>query len=292
MTPQKLNDAVECYLKMRHLVEQQGRNLGPNLQVTLAQTEHWGATQVWQQIWWLFFFSGMTERTARPRADDARAGGWFNNFATFANANTQASHPWHVVKTCGPKGGIVFKPGGPEVERFCSKRGRYSKMPYRTGAKVIYRVNQLADFFMKMQVATTISGRSFINELAGGDAHAPDAIDKALINLTPVTGPITAVHCLSDLGFQCSKPDLWMSRIASWCGWTPNHSPDDIIYNRRDGWNALWSACLEIAIAANGKLPTPEHNPLRAFDWYVANYGMIYRPENCPCNSIVPKNQS
>ena len=290
MTPQQIDYAVECYLRIRLLVQAANGGPGTSVQVTLTQTEIWSATQVWQQIWWLFFFSGMATRTAAPRAAAARAGGWFNNFATFVNGNAQASHPWHAAKTCGPQGGLAFKPCGAQVKLFCSKNAPYSAMPYRTGAKVVYRTNQLADFFTAIDTTAARSGRSFIHELAGGDAHNPNALEIALSKLIPITGPITAVHCLSDLGFQCSKPDIWMCRMASWCGWTPEHTSEDLMHNRRNGWGVLWAACLKIALAANDTLH--ECNPLRAFDWYVANFCMIHRPKSCPCNQIMGADRS
>ena len=288
MTTQELAKAVSCYLQMRQLV--QAKNGGPDaaVQITLDQTVSWQASQVWQKVWWLFFFSGMTTRTAAPRAAAARAGGWFENFSVFANGNSQATHPWHVTRSRGPKGGCVFQPVGAQAKFFCARIEPYSSMPFKTGAKVLYRVNKLADFFTAIDFAARSAGRPFVHFLAGGDAYSPNALSNALAALSPATGPITAVHCLSYLGFQCCKPDIWMCRIASYCGWVPSFTLEDLLGNRRTSWQALWETCLQIANAANITLGVP--NPLREFDWYVANYCMIYRPQGCPCDQLVGRN--
>jgi hypothetical protein len=262
---------------------------GPNseLGVSLKDTRTWPATRVWQQIWWLFFYSGMKTAFAHPRAQAARKAGWFDSFAVFAEANSQREHAWHVQQHRTHKGGQTYRALGAEAKAFCARTDSYSSMPYRTGARVVHRINRLADFFTALKTAAQVSGRSFVDELAGGDALAPNALDIALANLEPTTGPITALHCLSDLGFPCHKPDIWMCRIASWCCWTPGYSPEDLIKNRRGGWLALRTACQTIAAASVSTGAVSEPNPLRALDWYVANYGMLTRPTNCPCASLV-----
>jgi len=287
MTPQQITAAVSCYVQMRRVVTAVNGGPNPAVSVSLSCTTTWSATQVWQRIWWLFFYSGMKTKFAHPRAQAAIKGGWFNNFSVFATANTQPGHAGHVKQHQTSKGGQTFKAVGADAQTFCARTNAYATMPYRTGARVVHRINRLAVFFTALEAAARLSGRSVVDELAGGNALAQNALDIAFAKLEPVTGPITALHCLSDLGFPCHKPDIWMCQIASWCGWTPGYSPDDLIKNRRGGWLALRTASQAIAAASVATGAVSDPNPLRALDWYVANYGMLKKPTTCPCSTLL-----
>lgn len=296
MTPTQLTAAVRCYISMRNSVTQADKTPDAGINVLLSQTRNWTAAQVWGQLWPLFFYSGMKERFATPRVRAAVTGGWFDDFAVLAAAIHDPAHPWHVREmkttkmiTTGKRQGkfhafLSYTAVGQDVRSFCNRDGIYSRMPYKTGAKVVYRISELAEFFSELNTSASAVGVSVIDQLAGGDATAPNALGIAFNRLRPVTGPITALHGLSDLGFLCHKPDIWMCRIASWCGWTPGYSPDDLLNDRRDGWRVLREACLAIAQEAQRQGGISDPNPLRAFDWYVANYGMQFKPTACPCN--------
>jgi hypothetical protein len=278
MMPRQLTAAVRCYLGMRRVVIATiGEPAG--IDISLSQSTKWPAAQVWCQIWWLFFYSGMRREFADPRAQAAIKGGWFNDFLVFATANAEPGHTWHVKPL-----GRSFKTIGKDAQSFCARTGAYATMPYRTGARVVHRINRLAEFFSNLDTAARHAGRSIVDELAGGNARGDNALDIAFAKLGAVTGPITALHILSDLGFACHKPDVWMCRIASWCGWTPGYSPDDLMKNRRGGWSVLRAACQDIAAAAVATGTVSDANPLRALDWYVANYGMLKRPTRCHCD--------
>jgi hypothetical protein len=291
MTPHQIAQAVSCYVAMRRVVIAATGGPNPELGVSLKDTRKWSPTRVWQQIWWLFFYSGMKTAFAHPRALAARKAGWFDSFAVFAAANSQRKHAWHVQQHRTHKGGQTYTALGAEAKAFCAGTDAYSSMPYRTGARVVHRINRLAEFFTALTAAAEVSGRSVIHELAGGNALASNALDIAIDNLEPVTGPITAQHCLSALGFPCVKSDIWLCRIASWCGWTPGYSPEDLINNRRHGWLVLRTVCQTIAAASVSSGAVAEPNPLRAVDWYVANYGMLKSPTTCPCSALVARPQ-
>ena len=297
MTPTQLTSAVRCYVSMRRSVSEAGRTPGAGINVLLAHARDWPSAQVWSQLWPLFFYSGMKEAFATPRVRATAAGSWFDDFSVLATAIRDPAHPWHVVEkkttktiTKGKRQGKVhaslsYTAVGTDVRAFCSRAGIYSSMPHRTGAKVVYRISELAAFFATLNTSASAAGVSIVDQLAGGDAAAPNALETAFDRLRPVTGPITALHGLSDLGFPCHKPDIWMCRIASWCGWTPGYSPEDLFKNRRDGWRVLREACLAIAQEAQRGGEIADLNPLRALDWYVANYGMQFNPTACPCTA-------
>lgn len=294
MRSAQLNTAVRCYAAMRRSVTAAGRTPGACVNVLLHQTRNWASEEVWGQLWPLFFYSGMKEKFATPRARAAVAGGWFQDFTVFANAIRDPEHSWHVReikstktiatgKRLGKVTSLSYIAVGTDVSAFCRKTGIYCSMPHKTGAKVVYRISKLATFFSTLNTSV---GFSVVDQLAGGDAVASNALETAFNILRPVTGPITALHGLSDLGFLCHKPDIWMCRIGSWCGWTPGYSPDDLFKNRRDGWRVLRDACLAIAQKAQQLEGIADPNPLRALDWYVANYGMQFNPRACPCNTL------
>ncbi len=298
MTPQELRSAVRCYTAMRRAVLSAGRTPGASINVTLAETRSWSAAQVWRQIWPLFFYSGMKETFARPRAVAAVAGGWFDVYSTLATANSDPEHLWHVREvratkrlTTGTRKGkrqtsVSYVAVGKHAASFCSRTGVYSSMPYRTGAKVVHRVSDLASFFATFEELTSAPKLSLVDRLAGGNATTPSALNIAYSKLHPATGPVTALHALSDLGFPCHKPDIWMCRLASWCGWTPGYTPEDLMKNRREGWHVLRNACNSIATEAVRQGKVKDINPLRALDWYVANYGMEFEPKANPCGAL------
>lgn len=295
MTPQELNTAVRCYVAMRRAVVDAGRIPGTAIEVSLANTRNWTSAQVWRQIWPLFFYSGMKEKFARPRALAAVAGGWLDAYSTLATANSDPTHSWHVrevratrLLTTGKRQGkhhtsVSYVAVGKNVTAFCSRTGPYGSMPHRTGAKVVHRIGKLASLFVTLEAIAFARGNSLVDELSGGSAATSNGLEIAFGKLHPVTGPITALHPLSDLGFPCHKPDIWMCRIASWCGWTPGYAPEDLIKNRRDGWRVLRSTCIAIAEQAVRQGEVTDRNPLRALDWYVANYGMQFTPKASPC---------
>lgn len=281
MTPDQLATAVQCYAWMRAEMLKEGHIPGTEVNVTLAAARGWSAADAWRRVWWLFFFSGMKSRFAEPRARAAQAGGWFDNFAAFATANDDPLHHWYVAPMASNPRRIIAI--GASAVAFCSQHEGFAAMPYRTGAKVLYRVSNLARFFVECDATARHLQMSFIDALAGGDARQAQALNHAFDRLRPFSGPITALHMLSDLGFPCHKPDRWMCRIASWCGWTPGYTPEDLFTNRRDGWRVLREACIQVAECFARGQAAPDPNPLRALDWYIANYGMRRQPRNCPC---------
>lgn len=233
---------------------------------------------------------------AEARAAAAIAGGWFDDFTVFATAVRDQTHSWHVkekrktkIISGGARDGqrhtaVSYIAVGDAARSFCGRTNAYSTMPYKTGAKVVFRISQLATFFAEIDASASQNGVSIVDELAGGDATTENALEIAFDKLRPVTGAVTALHGLSDLGFLCHKPDIWMCRIASWCGWTAGYTPDDLRYNRRNGWQVLRNACIAIATEANRPQgAVRDLNPLRAFDWYIANFGMHFSPKKCPC---------
>lgn len=306
MDAQKLAHAVACYEKMRAYVDAHKKpGEGEGLDVTLDQTLPLGPAEIWGMAWPLVFFSGMKTDFAKPRSDAAKLGRWFDDFETFATAADDDRHPWHTIgkryeKPYVPKAKANGAPPrfknrqwtvfhkyeavGADALAFCAGEAPYKSMPYKTGAKVVYRISKLAKFFVDLEAAAVARGRPLLEELANGPVTAAEAMENAFVKLRPAVGPITALHCLSDLGFPCHKPDIWMCRIAARCGWTPNHKESDLQRDRKDGWRVLCAACQTIA-DASGFNP---RNTLRAFDWYVANYGMKKEPKGCPCDEIVP----
>lgn len=277
--------AAMQYVAMRNQVVASGASPDTDIAVLLQNSRRWTAAQVWARIWHLFFYSGMKTKFARQRADGAIAGGWFADFRAIAGADQNPDHAWRVAKVRtagrGKRPGQGCKPVGSEAKAFCMRCGVYSSMPYRTGAKVVHRITRLADLFVSMEELAASSNTSVVDVLAGGSATGPDGLNRAFETLRPVTGPITALHALSDLGFACHKPDIWMCRIASWLGWTPDHSEDDLISNRCDGWEILRKNCiLTSAEAARSGLLKKELNPLRSLDWYVSRYGMLFKPSS------------
>lgn len=291
----QLDAAVKCYLYMRGAVHALGISPAPAkflsgapfINVTLKDTanHHFAAHDLWDLCWDKPFYSGMRTAIASQRVSDALAGGWFNSYTTFVDANADPAHPWYVIKN-----GMTCTATGAEAVDFCSKSGSFTSMKYRTGAKVIHRINKIADFIDNLTKAAAKSGSSVVNELAGGNAFAPVAVTKAHAKLAKVTGSATAYHILSDLGFPCFKPDIWMTRIADWCSWA-----NDLNANNPCTGNSgsqLLAAGQDIVNHAVKNYGVKDLNPLRAFDFYVAQYGMNFKPQGCPCCCDAPGHHS
>lgn len=290
MNPDQLNEAVRCYLAMREAVAKQKQPPADVIAVTLRDARDWDVTRVWGGLWPLFFFSGMKTNLAEPRVEAAKRGGWFNDYKPFVGANSTKTNPWHVVKVKGPKGGTSFEARGDHAKAFCSRSGQYETMPYRTGARVVYRINALASEIGAIEECARKNKHSIVDELGSRKLNNPkEATTHAFGTLSPLMGKVTALHGLSDLGFPAVKPDIWMCRLASWCGWAPDHSVEDLQKDRQGGFFVLRDVCLRIAEAAQQHLDTRDVNPLRALDWYVANYGMMFNPSECPCEGLLKR---
>ncbi len=287
MNPEELSAALECYLQMRQALicrnpecEKTARRFAALAPADIAMRRQMSASQCWDHVWRKPFYAGKNARVIDRQVEAIGTNGCLAKFETLAGAIDDTAHPWHVEKE-----GAHCYAKGQEVRAFCTKTGIYRALPYLTPAHVIRRVIRLATLFKDWEQdqdqATKGSG-SFIDAMTGGNAEPSQAFPPSLFDaLAGAVGKITAVHSLMDLGFRCVKPDIWMSRITTSCGWLPGYTAKDVEKNRRGAWDLLFERCAQVAAAANERFPSP--NSLRELDCFISGYGMTFKPAGCPC---------
>jgi hypothetical protein len=281
--PKELSAAVECYLHMRQSLidrrpefEVEAHRAAAAAPADMARRRQKTAAECWRAVWPLPFYSRENVAVAGRRVEAIRANGWFDHFETLAGAADDRDHPWNVERR-----GRRCSPRGAEAAALCARSGTYAAMPYRTRADVIRRVAQAAALFRNWEEVRRARDISFIDAMTGVDSEAFPR--RLFVVLASAIGKVTAFHGLSDLGFRCVKPDIWISRITTSCGWLPGYTPEDVVKNRRGAWEALFETCAQVATAASDHFPSP--NALRELDYFVANYGMTFdpKPGDCPC---------
>ncbi|MGE7418682.1 hypothetical protein [Methylobacterium tarhaniae] len=284
MTEEEIKNAAACYSYMRkRLVAESpvgtdGKTIREHcdglVERSIAASEA-DAHTIWETLYPLPFYSAMKIEFASRRVQSALKGGWLSDFRMLAGAESSTNHPWHVARQNNRYVAI-----GSEAREFCSRSGRYEGMSLKTNPFVIQRLSRLATIFEVELRKSPNSTEPFLNILAGKDIKDRESWALAHAKLESAIGPITAAHAMTDCGFRMVKPDIWITRIATRCGWIKTHTDAQLANNRHGGWQVLFDTCHEIASYASAEFPSK--NPLREFDFYVANYGMRYRPDTAP----------
>jgi hypothetical protein len=226
--------------------------------------------EIWTAIWELPFFSAMRRDIASRRIAATARLGVFDSYHHLRGAATDPIHAWHVARQDG-----VYVAQGAKAQAYCSGSGEFAEMGIRTNPFVVQRLSRLADLLGAVEDEIG-SDACFFEHVAGGENN-PDLIwPKGFDLLAPAIGNVTALHALTDLGFPTVKPDIWISRLSAYHRWTVGFLPKQLETSRR-GWLVLFRFAREIANRAAEKIPSA--NPLREFDFYVANYGMIFQPD-------------
>jgi hypothetical protein len=264
--------ATEQYLALRDAVLQESpeaANTCSRLVQQSVEAKAYSAEQVWAIVWPLPFFSAMKVEIASRRIANATGGGWFSSYKPFVGAADDEGHTWHVRRE-----GDRYVATGYSAAAFCTATDEFAAMALKTNPFVLQRLSRLANVFNEVAVSNPeIPFLSAISRAkVGSEAHFNDVHHQ----LSTAIGPITASHAMTDLGFVSVKPDIWLTRLAVHYGWVTGLSAQEIQRNRSNSWQLLFARLG--AIAAKAAERHPSINPLREADFYIANYGMLFRP--------------
>lgn len=152
---------------------------------------------------------------------------------------------------------------------FSSADISYSRLEPKLG-RILAAAAAFRAFAPGAQALRSLFGDSY-------DEPGDEAFWRVHGRLARLTGYTTALHIMTDLGFNCVKPDIWLVRLMCRLGWIedalPANSADDAIrkaYQKPSIARVVIGRARQIAGHVHA---WNKGSPLREFDFVMVKYG-------------------
>jgi hypothetical protein len=216
------------------------------------------ADELWQQVWIKIRYAGF--KSAFVTKEIPPLTPFFKDFRVLTGPE------WRFDPS-----GIAH---GEAVREFLGKTGRFGGISYNRLAAKLQKIIEAAAIFRAFP-----PGVPALAALFGPGYNEPgdEALWRAHGRLAEVIGYTTALHVMTDLGFNCVKPDIWVVRLMCRLGWIedvlPANSADRDIrkqYGTKRVALAVIACARQIAEVIHAWHPDA---PLREFDFVMVRYG-------------------
>lgn len=222
------------------------------------------ADELWGHVWKCIRYAGF--RAAYVTDEIKRLEPFFGDFRKLSGTE------WDYDRQ-GNNHGVA-------VREFLTHSGRFKGISYSKLKPKLKKIIETARYFCEFPQGTSALKGLFGS---GYDKPGDDTFRAAHKRLADRIGFTAALHVMTDVGFQCVKPDIWVTRLMCRRGWIkdvlPAKSLDATIkkdyLKPKVAW-AVISRAREVAREIDAWNP---ESPLREIDLVMAKYGQVPEPE-------------